>query len=53
MMWEYRQVLWFIVVPLTARPEIGCYLAVAANGVYVLGWLSEVLQPDPLGSVPE
>jgi hypothetical protein len=28
-----------------ARPEAGCYLAVTANGIYLLSWLAEALRP--------
>jgi hypothetical protein len=51
-LFEARQVLWFLFVLDSARPQAGCYIAVAANGLYLVGWLSNVLrlsvvQPSP------
>jgi hypothetical protein len=37
--------LYFIPVPLNAKPEWGCYLAVAANGLYLVSWLAGLLRP--------
>ena len=37
--------LFLLFVVLSARPEVGCYLAVAANGIYVVVWLAEILRP--------
>lgn len=39
------QMLVFIPVPLPVRAAIGCYTAVVANGLFVVGWLSEFLRP--------
>jgi len=43
-LFDFRPIVFFFVV-LSARPEVGCYLAVAANGIYVLIWLAEILRP--------
>ena len=40
----------FIPVPVPVRADIGCYLAVVANGLYVVGWLSEFLRPRVVGA---
>ena len=38
--------LFFVVmIPVDARPEWGCYLAVAANGLYLVAWLASYLSP--------
>ena len=44
MVLEFRLFL-FVPVPRPVQAEFGCYLAVAANGLYVVGWLSEFLRP--------
>jgi hypothetical protein len=45
MMWEFDAsfVPW-LWIPSTARPGVGVYLAVAANGLYVIGWLVLLLR---------
>lgn len=43
--WELRPLFIVFTVPVSARPEWGCYLAVAANGLYFVSWLSEHLRP--------
>jgi hypothetical protein len=51
-LFESRQVLWFTFVLESARPLAGCYLAVAANGLFVVGWLSSLLRADLLPASP-
>jgi len=51
MIFEF-QMLVFIPVPLPVRAAIGCYMAVVANGLYVVGWLSEFLRPRVKPRVP-
>ena len=51
MIFEFQMFL-FVPVLTPARAEIGCYMAVVANGLYVVGWLSEFLQPWVVGSAP-
>jgi hypothetical protein len=44
LIFDYQQVLfWFVLTP--TRAEVGCYLAVSANGIYFVSWLSESLRP--------
>jgi len=42
---EYRTLFFFIIVPVDPKPEWGCYLPVAANGLYLVGWLAGFLRP--------
>jgi hypothetical protein len=44
LIFESRSVF-FIPIPLTPKPEWGCYLAVAANGLYLVSWLAGLLRP--------
>jgi hypothetical protein len=37
--------LFFIPVLVDPKPEWGCYLAVAGNGLYIISWLAGFLQP--------
>jgi hypothetical protein len=44
LLFEFQQVLfWFVLSP--AQAEIGCYLAISANGLFVVSWLGELLRP--------
>ncbi len=45
LLFESRALFHFIIVPLNPRPEWGCYLAVAANGLYITCWLADLLRP--------
>ncbi len=49
MIFEFQLVL-FVPVLAPVRPEIGCYVAVLANGLYFVGWLTEFLRPWVVGS---
>jgi hypothetical protein len=49
MIFEF-QLFIFVPVPLPVRAAIGCYMAVTANGLYVVGWLSEFLRPRVIGA---
>jgi hypothetical protein len=40
---EFRQVFVILFLPESARAEVGCYLAVVANGLYFVTWLSALL----------
>jgi hypothetical protein len=42
---EYRTLFFFVVVPVDPKPDWGCYLPVAANGLYLVGWLAGFLRP--------
>jgi hypothetical protein len=44
-LFEARRTLWFLFVLESARPQIGSYVAVAANGLYLVGWLASALRP--------
>jgi hypothetical protein len=46
---EFQIVLVFPVLA-PVRAEIGCYLAVVANGLYVVGWFSEFLRSRIVGA---
>lgn len=45
LVFESRTLFHFIIGPLDPRPEWGCYLAVAANGLYIVSWLADLLRP--------
>jgi len=47
-LWEARQAIWVWFVFDTARPQAGSYVAVAANGLYLVGWLAAALRPREL-----
>jgi len=44
-LFEARQVFWVLFVFDVAHPQVGCYVAVAANGLYIVGWLASALRP--------
>jgi len=43
--WEYRTLWVFLLGYESARPGIGVYLAISANGLYLVVWLWETLRP--------
>jgi hypothetical protein len=43
---ELRPFFVVLTVPVGARPEWGCYLAVVANGIYFVAWLAGYLRPS-------
>jgi hypothetical protein len=45
LIFESRTLFFILTIPVNPQPEWGCYLAVAANGLYLLSWLAELLQP--------
>jgi hypothetical protein len=50
LVWGTKTLSVFIVGFEQARPAVGCYLAVIANGLYFVAWLSETLRPWVIGS---
>jgi hypothetical protein len=38
--------LFFMLIPAEAKPGWGCYLAVTANGLFLVSWLAELLRPS-------
>lgn len=48
LIFEARTLFSFFIVPVHATPQWGCYLAVAANGLYIVSWLAGLLQPLPV-----
>jgi len=40
--------LFFVPIPAEAKPAVGCYLAVTANGLYLVSWLADMLRPTGL-----
>jgi hypothetical protein len=44
-MLEFRQIFWVLFLPVSADASAGAYLAAAANGLYLAGWLAETLRP--------
>ena len=40
-----EQFFFVLLIPVGVRPEWGCYLAVAANGLYLISWLADFLSP--------
>jgi hypothetical protein len=45
LIFEARTLFFIFIVLVDPKPEWGCYLAVAANGIYLLSWLAGFLQP--------
>jgi hypothetical protein len=45
LIFETRTLFFVLVVPVRPEPELGCYLAVAANGLYLASWLAGLLRP--------
>ncbi len=46
MMWEFDTSLFpWLFIPISARPAAGVLLAVAANGLFIIGWLVLLLRP--------
>ncbi len=46
LIFETRVLFFFLITPVTPQPEWGCYLGVAANGLYMIGWLAAFLRPE-------
>ena len=46
LIFETRVLFFFLFAPVTPQPEWGCYLGVAANGLYLIGWLAGFLRPE-------
>jgi hypothetical protein len=46
LIFESRTLLFFLITPVTPRPEWGCYLGVAANGLFLISWLAGFLRPQ-------
>jgi hypothetical protein len=46
LIFETRVLFFFLITPVTPQPEWGCYLGVAANGLYLIGWLAGFLRPE-------
>ena len=44
-LWEARQVFWFVFMFDSAQPQAGSFVAVAGNGLYLVGWLASALRP--------
>jgi hypothetical protein len=44
-LFEARRLFWVFFVFETARPRIGSYVAVSADGLYLVGWLASALRP--------
>ena len=42
---ETVNLLFLLILPVNPVPGWGCYLAVAANGLYLVSWLAGLLQP--------
>jgi hypothetical protein len=45
LIFESRVLFFVLITPLTPDPGWGCYLAVAANGLYLVSWLAGLLRP--------
>jgi hypothetical protein len=45
LIFESRTLFFILFVPANPNPEWGCYIAVAANGLYVISWLAGFLRP--------
>jgi hypothetical protein len=46
LIFESRVLFNFLITPVTPRPEWGCYLGVAANGLYLVSWMAGLLRPQ-------
>ena len=46
LIFETRTLFFFLITPVTPQPEWGCYLGVAANGLYLISWLVGFLRPQ-------
>ena len=46
LIFESRTLFYFLITPVTPRPEWGCYLGVAANGLYLVSWMAGYLRPQ-------
>ena len=46
LIFETRILFFFLIVPVTPQPEWGCYLGVAANGLFLISWLAGFLRPQ-------
>jgi len=45
LIFESRPLFFIYFIPANPQPEWGCYLAVAANGLYVISWFAGFLRP--------
>jgi hypothetical protein len=45
LIFETRTLFFILIIPVQPKPELGCYLAVAANGLYLVSWLTGLLRP--------
>jgi hypothetical protein len=46
LIFESATLFFILIVPVNPQPEWGCYLGVAANGLYVISWLAGFLRPE-------
>lgn len=46
LLFESRVLFNFLIIPVNPRPEWGCYLGVAANGLYLVSWMAGFLRPQ-------
>jgi hypothetical protein len=46
LVFESRILFSFLIIPVNPTPEWGCYLGVAANGLYVISWMTGFLRPQ-------
>jgi len=46
LIFETRTLFNFLIIPVTPQPEWGCYLGVAANGLYLISWMAGFLRPQ-------
>jgi hypothetical protein len=45
LIFEARTLFFILIVPVNPTPDWGCYLAVTANGLYLVSWLGGLLRP--------
>lgn len=45
LIFEARTLFSFLIIPVNPVPQWGCYIVVAANGLYLAGWLAGLLRP--------
>lgn len=45
LIFETRTLFFLLIIPVKPTPDWGCYLAVAANGLYLVSWLAGLLRP--------
>jgi hypothetical protein len=44
-MMEFRQIFWVLFLPVSADASAGAYMALVANGLFLVAWLAETLRP--------